>query len=84
MGDEVVGEHRQPVEVVEAAGALAAEGLGQVDGGDLGPLEQRDPLAVVLADVPVELVLPGQELDQAVGRVAGGVDQLEGASRSAR
>ena len=83
VGDEVVGEHGQAIEVVEAPGALAAEGLGQVDGGDLGPLEQRDPLTVVLAHVPVQLVLPGQQLDQIGRRTARRRPPGRGPSRTA-
>ena len=38
MGDEVVGEHRQPLEVAEVGDARPV----QIGGGDLRALEERD------------------------------------------
>ena len=37
VGDQVVGEHRQPVEV----GGARDAGAGEIGGGDLGALEER-------------------------------------------
>ena len=66
--DEVVGEHRQPIEVVERRHA----GAGEVGGRDLRALEERHREAVVDRGVG-ERVPAGQRLDERDGRAAGGV-----------
>ena len=69
MGHEVVGEHRQPIEVVEVgdAGAL------QIGGGDLCALEERDPAPVVVRDVG-EATPRRQRLNQPHRRSVSAVD----------
>ena len=62
VGDEVVGEHRQPVEIVKPRDT----GAGEVGGGDLGALEEWDrELAVARA---VGEALPGPEPRREPGR----------------
>jgi len=55
MGDEVVGEHRQTIEV----GELGRAGASQVGRGDLGTLEKRD-LQLFIGGGVGEAVPPAQ------------------------
>ena len=68
MRDEVVGEHRQRIEVGERRDA----GARQVGGGDLRPLEERDLELVVARDVG-ERLPPPEAPRQRDGSAAGGV-----------
>jgi hypothetical protein len=68
---QVVGEHREPVHAGEGAGAVVAEGEGEILHRDLGPLEDRHLPAPVRP-----LVAPGRQLGEdphhRLGVAAGG------------
>src|SRR5947209_16522182 len=66
--NEVVGKHREAREVVEFGDA----GAGQVGGGDLGALEERE-LDVAVARAVGERRPASQAPREAYGRAAGGV-----------
>src|SRR5207302_3640705 len=68
--DEVVGEHRQPIEVAETGHA----GSRQIGGGDLRALEEWDAKAVVCRSVR-EAFPASQALGERDPRSAGRLDE---------
>ena len=77
MGDEVVGEGGEPVEVARGS---ASAGAVEVGGGDLGALEEGDRAALVGGGVGEGLPV-GEQVGERGGRAGGGVDhRLEAAA----
>jgi hypothetical protein len=75
VGDQVVGEERQAVELLELGGA----GEREVGGRDLRALEERD-LATVVGRAVGEAVPGGQQLDERGGRAPRRLDDAEEAA----
>jgi len=83
VGDEVVGDEGEAFDIVEAPRPPAGKGDVQVDGGELGALEEGDVQPPVLRDVAKEGHF-GQKADEALGGVPGGLDQPPEVAAEAR
>ena len=69
VGDEVVGEGGEAVEVAE----LGEPGAGDIGGGDLGALEERDLALFIYGDVG-EGLPAGEQVGERRGRSGGRVE----------
>ena len=83
VGDEVVGEDRQAIEVVESTWAGPFERKCQIGSEDLSSLVERDGSPAIAGDIAEE-GLRGEEIEKSCGGVPGDLEEPVEAAAEAR